>query len=573
MVKSLREKIIDLLLQTKKITAADVEKFVKIQEHTGAKMENILIEKGIISEEDYLAILAKETNTPAVRLDRFEADEEVLPVLAERICQQYNIFPMAKIGNMLTLAMADPMNIFAVDDIKSLTGLEINPVLASETDIKRAIQFWFEESKAKDISDLIGEVKEDEINIVAQGNKKETEGQFDIDKAMFEAEDSPVIKLVNLLLAESLQKRASDIHIEPEEDVLRIRFRIDGMLHDVYDIPKSKQNAVTTRIKIMSKLDITEFRIPQDGRFKIRLGSQEVDFRVSILPISFGEKVVMRLLDKRNLSVGLDSLGFLPEPMELFRQSIAKPYGLILVTGPTGSGKSTTLYSIITQLNTPQRHIITVEDPVEYQVEGIAQVQVKTEVGLTFALGLRSLLRQSPDVILIGEIRDGETADIAVKASLTGQMVLSTLHTNDAPGAITRLIDMGVEPFLVASSLVMACAQRLTRKICPHCKEPYQPEQKVIEEMQLKVDKDTVFYHGKGCAACNKTGYRGRMGTIEVLVLDDTIREMVIKKCSSDEIKEYAAAKGMETLRDNGLRQVKLGMTTLEEILRITSEQ
>ncbi len=573
MVKSLRDKILDYLLEEKRISKSDIERFSKLQEKSNLKMETILIDNGIISAQEYLSMLARETNTPVVCLERIECDPEILNIIPERICQQYSIFPVAKLGNLLTLAMSDPMNIFAMDDIKSLTSFEINTVLASEEDIKKNIQFWYEESKNKDISELIGEVSEEEINVVGEIKKREIEGQFDLDRAMFEAEESPVIKLVNLMLSESYQKRASDIHIEPEEDFLRVRYRIDGMLHDAYQIPKEKQNAVITRIKIMSNLDITEFRIPQDGRFKIRLGQNEVDFRVSILPISFGEKVVMRLLDKRNLSIGLEKLGFLAEPMQKFKDCISKPYGMILVTGPTGSGKSTTLYSIINQLNTSATHIITVEDPVEYQIEGIAQIPVKADIGLTFSAGLRALLRQSPDIILIGEIRDSETADIAVKASLTGQMVLSTLHTNDAAGAITRLIDMGVEPFLVSSSLIMTCAQRLSRKICSNCKEEYTPDPTVVKNLGIKLEKDSVFYHGRGCSHCNNTGYRGRIGTIEVLVIDDKIREMIIKRVSSDEVREYAVTQGMETLRDNGLRQAAIGLTTLEEVLRITSEE
>ncbi|MBM3251749.1 MAG: type II/IV secretion system protein, partial [Candidatus Omnitrophica bacterium] len=373
---------------------------------------------------------------------------------------------------------------------------------------------------------------------------------------------------------EAVKQRASDIHLEPTENGLRIRYRVDGALHDAYNFPKKNQNAILTRLKIMSRLDITEWRLPQDGRFKARYANKEIDFRVSVLPTTFGQKIVLRLLDKANLSIGLDGLGFFPETTAQFKEAIAQPYGMILVTGPTGSGKSTTLYSIINQLNTPERNIITVEDPVEYELDGITQLQVIPEIGLTFSNGLRSILRQNPDVILVGEIRDSETADIAVKASLTGQLVFSTLHTNDAAGAITRLIDMGVEPFLVSSSLIMACAQRLCRRICPACKEPYEVPKNLLDKIGLKPEKGAVFYHGKGCKSCLNTGYKGRMGLLEVLMIDDQIREMVVKRATSDEIKNYALKnRGMVTLWDDAIKKFSLGLTTLEEVLRVTSEE
>ncbi len=571
MVKSLRDRIIDSILNAKKVNRKEIEELVKSQEDSGTKFETALVQKGLISEEEFLAIMSRETNSPAVCLERFEIDKDLMTLIPERICKQYNVFPMVKMSNLITIAMSDPLNIFALDDLKSMTGFEINLVIATEKDITSAIGQVYQELKDENVDEIVGQMKEEDLNVIT--GIKDLEAGVEMDKTLLESEESPIVKLVNLMLVESMRRRASDIHIEPEYDRLRIRYRIDGILHDVYNIPKQKQSAVIARIKIMSRLDITEFRVPQDGRFKIKVAEKEIDFRVSVLPISFGEKVVLRLLDKANLSIGLDKLGFLDEPVKLFKESVAKPYGMILVTGPTGSGKSTTLYSIINQMNTPERHIITVEDPVEYQIEGIAQVQVKPEIGLSFASGLRSLLRQSPDIILIGEIRDSETADIAVKASLTGQLVLSTLHTNDAPGAITRLIDMGVEPFLVSSSLIMACAQRLTRKICSYCKEEFKPDEKVIKDLNLTIEKDTKFYHGKGCKICNNTGYYGRIGTLEVMMMDDEIRDMIIKRLSSDKIKIYAVNKGMEDLRANGLRQAKIGLTTLEEILRITSEE
>jgi len=401
----------------------------------------------------------------------------------------------------------------------------------------------------------------------------EEEGVVDIQEATKQSKVAPIVKVVNLMVAEALESRASDIHVEPQEKNLRIRYRVDGALQEAFSLPKKDQNAIITRLKIMSGLDITEWRIPQDGRFRIRMREKEVDFRVSILPTNHGGKVVMRALDKSSLSIGLDKLGYLPQPLKLFEQAITKPYGMILVTGPTGSGKSTTLYSIITQLNTNEKNIVTIEDPVEYQVDGITQIQVNPSIEFTFSTGLRSILRQTPDIVLIGEIRDFETADIAIKASLTGQLLFSTLHTNDACGAITRLMDMGVEPFLVASSLVAVAAQRLCRKICENCKEPYEITPAVLKRLNIKTSKDATFYHGKGCSKCSNTGYHGRMGTLEVLLIDDAIRDLIIKGKSSDEIKEYAVANGMKTLRENAFKKALSGLTTIEEVLRITTEE
>jgi type II secretory ATPase GspE/PulE/Tfp pilus assembly ATPase PilB-like protein len=379
--------------------------------------------------------------------------------------------------------------------------------------------------------------------------------------------------MVNLVIKEAIRRRASDIHIEPEVDGMRVRYRIDGVLRDILNIPKENQNAVVVRIKIMSRLDITNAHIPQDGRFKLKVNNKEVDFRVSVLPTTFGQKIVMRVLDKGTLSVGLSGLGFEEKSLNILKESIKKPFGMILVTGPTGSGKSTTLYSIISELNTIERNIITVEDPVEYLIEGLTQIQTHPEIGLTFAEGLRAMLRQSPDVVMVGEIRDNETADIAIKASLTGQLVFATLHTNDAAGALTRLVDMEVEPFLVASSLVLVSAQRLCRKICDRCKEPSAVPKKVLERLKVRIPAGVIFYHGKGCVACNETGYLGRMGVTELLEIDDIVRDMLIDGRSSEDIKEYACKeKGMMTLWDDAMAKCVAGQTTLEEVLRIASK-
>jgi type IV pilus assembly protein PilB len=486
--------------------------------------------------------------------------------------------------------MSDPLNIFALDDLKALTGCNIDTVLSSEKEISRAIEAQYR-LESRDIQHILEENSFSQPALEKKDVELVSQEEIELTAALKESEKAPIVKLVNVMLSQALKKRASDIHIEPEYDCLRIRYRIDGALHDVFKIPKVNQNAVLARVKIISNLDITENRIPQDGRFKVRSEGREVDFRVSSLPTTFGQKFVLRALDKANLSIGLDKLGFNEQPLSVFKAAIAKPFGMILVTGPTGSGKSTTLYSVLSQLNTPDRNIITIEDPVEYQIEGITQIQVKPEIGLDFASGLRSLLRQSPDIIMVGEIRDSETADIAIKAALTGQLVLSTLHTNDAISSITRLIDMGVEPFLVASSLIMVCAQRLARKICLNCRKPIEIPDKFLEnigfrplenigkqerdKMPLTEFKEKVtFYTAAGCQYCNNTGFFGRVAILEALLIDNTIREMIIEKKSLDEIKNYAVEKcGMRTLRDDAFLKVKQELTTLEEALRITTEE
>lgn len=549
------------------ITKDELKTALQIQKKKGGNLGRILIRQNLITEKDLLVLLSEELNIPPMNLARYKIDPEVIKFIPEQSARHYQLIPVSKIGNTIIVAMADPLNIFAIDALKALTSYEINPVLSTKEQITEAINdsYSVETMKISDILREFPETKEELIKIVGEDEK------IDLAEMARESKTAPIVRMVDLILVEALKKRASDIHIEPEEDCLRVRYRIDGNLQEAFNLPKKSQNPVLARIKIMSRLDITESRIPQDGRFKVKLQNKEIDFRVSILPVSFGGKVVLRALDKSNLSIGLEKLGFRPQPLAAFQQAIAQPYGMILVTGPTGSGKSTTLYSIINQLSTPERNIITIEDPVEYQIEGITQVQVKPEVGLTLANGLRSLLRQSPDIIMVGEIRDFETADTAIKASLTGQLVLSTLHTNDAVSTITRLVDMGVEPFLVASSLILVAAQRLCRRICSNCKEPYSVSTSALKEVGLEVGKDGPFFHGRGCKSCNNTGYSGRMGTLETLTIDNEIRKMIIDRSSVDEIKRYAKDKGMKVLRENALEKFVDGMTTLEEVLRITA--
>lgn len=572
MVVFLKKRLLEALKNSRLLTQEQLNKAIDIQKSGGGNLGAILLKQGSIKEKDLALLLSSSLNLPILNLSRFTIDPEVVKLIPEKIAKQYRVIPVSKIGNTITLCMVDPLNIFAIDDIKILTSYNIDPVISTDKEVADAIQNYYG-AESSQLSQILKEVKEAEESDPMEVASTESEEIVDIEEAAKQSKVAPIVKVVNLMITEALENRASDIHVEPQEDSLRIRYRIDGTLRKAFSLPKKDQNAVVTRLKIMSGLDITEWRIPQDGRFRIRMRDKEVDFRVSVLPASHGSKVVMRALDRTSLSIGLSKLGYLPGPLKAFEEAIKKPYGMILVTGPTGSGKSTTLYSIITQLNTPEKNIVTIEDPVEYQVEGITQIQVNPEIKFTFATGLRSILRQTPDIVLIGEIRDFETADIAIKASLTGQLLFSTLHTNDACGAITRLIDMGVEPFLVTSSLVAVAAQRLCRKICPNCKEPYEVTPAVLKRLGIKPAKDTVFYHGKGCGKCNDTGYLGRMGTLEILLIDDTIRDMVIKGSSSDEIREYAVSHGMKTLRDNAFKKALAGLTTIEEVLRITTEE
>lgn len=574
MVESFKDRLIDILVNGKLITKEQLAKAMDVQKSSGGSLGKILVEQGFISQKDLMVVMSRQLNIPPIDLSKYKIDKSLISLIPERIVKQYYIMPISKIGSVLTIAMSDPLNIFAIDDIKMLTSYQIQPIIATENDIKDAISAYYG-AEAQDITKMLESGgPSDAIEL----EKEDEDENINVSDVVEESKKAPIVKIVNLILHEAMKRRASDIHVEPCEKILRVRYRIDGNLQDAFLLPKKNQNAITARLKIMSKMDMTETRIPQDGRFKINFDNKEIDFRVSVLPITFGGKIVMRALDKSSLSIGLDKLGFLPKPLSTFKIALARPYGMILVTGPTGSGKLTTLYSIITQINTPERNIVTLEDPVEYEVEGITQIQAKPEIGLTFATGLKSVLRQTPDIVMVGEIRDFETADIAIKASLTGQLILSTLHTNDAAGAMTRLIDMGVEPFLVASSLVLSSAQRLMRRICQNCKEEIAIPRNVLERMGLKPEEIekrglSKAFKGKGCSRCNKTGYYGRFGILETLLVDDNVRDMIMKKTSSDEIKNYAIKElQMLTLRDNALENFAGGVTTLEEVLRVTSE-
>jgi len=569
----IKKRLTDILVEGKYITQKQLDEVIEIQKNTGQELRNILIKKGFIEEQELLSILSKQLFIPYLDLKRYKLDPKIVSMIPEKVAKQYNVVAVSLIGNTLTVGMADPLNIFAIDDLKVLTGCEIDPVIASEKDIQKTMVKYRNASdeavqNIKDISSL--DSKED-MEILKE------EEYIDVGSALEDSQRPPIVRIVDLMIIEALKRRASDIHIEPADKELRVRYRIDGQLHDLFRLPKKNQNAILARIKIISGLDITEARLPQDGRFKAKLKNREIDFRVSALPTTFGQKFVLRTLDRSKLYVGVDKLEISPEPLRLFQEAVTKPYGMILVTGPTGSGKSTTLYSIINQLNVPERNIVTIEDPVEYQLEGITQIQAKPDIGLTFASGLRSVLRQSPDIILVGEIRDFDTADIAVKASLTGQLVLSTLHTNDACGAITRLIDMGVEPFLVASSLIVSSAQRLCRRVCPRCKKPDEISKETLKKLGVydlvQKTNNPKMFHGQGCKYCSNSGYFERMAIHEVVMIDDEIRDLIIKKVSSDNIKEFVTKeKKFRTLRDDAITKWLSGMTTLEEVIRVTTQ-
>ncbi len=565
---ALKEELIQILIKSKRITKERLDEAVDLQQRKKIPLRKILIDKKLISEKELLSLLSERLYIPSLELTKYRFSPEVISLIPEELARKYIIVPISRMGNTLTVAISDPLNIFVLDDLKTITGCNIDIVLSPESEILKVIDTYYRKG-VRDIESILSEAAPSEVSEEAESTIQET---IELSEVIKESQRPLIVQLVDLMLTQALKKRSSDIHIEPFFNGLRIRYRIDGNLYDIFNLPKAKQNAVLARLKIISNLDITESRLPQDGRFKVRLEGKEIDFRVSALPTNFGQKFVLRALDRSNLSVGLDALGFSPAPLGLFKKAIKKPFGMILVTGPTGSGKSTTLYSILNQLNSVERNIVTIEDPVEYQLEGVTQIQAKSDIGLDFASGLRAVLRQSPDIIMIGEIRDGETADTAVKAALTGQLLLSTLHTNDAVSSITRLIDMGVEPFLVASSLIIVCAQRLCRRICLKCKEPVEEPSKFLKSFGL--NEKMKVYKGKGCSSCNNSGFFGRTAILEALMIDDEIREMIIQKKSTDEIKEYAVKElNMKTLRDDGLLKVEQGLITIEEAMRITAEE
>jgi type IV pilus assembly protein PilB len=568
-METVRERILKALSQLPNIKEDDIEFAIAWQKKMGISLGQALIERKLISEKDLMILLVRELHIPSIDLSKYRVDPALKTIISEKIARQYRIMPISKLGDTITVAISDPLNVFAIDDIRNVTGKTVDVVMGAESQILKAIDTFYGTQAAKSVSQLSKDMDIEDFKVVSDG----TIAQASVSDADA-GDQAPIIRMVNLVIKEAIKQRASDIHMEPTEQDMRIRYRIDGILQDILNIPKDSEGAVVIRLKIMARLDITSNQTPQDGRFKMRIGSQEVDFRVSVLPTTHGQKIVMRILDKTNLSLGFNKLGFSNSAIEILQANIIKPFGMVLVTGPTGSGKSTTLYSIINQLNTVDKNIITCEDPVEYLIDGLTQIDVKADIGLTFAAGLKAILRQSPDIVMVGEIRDAETADIAIKASLTGQMVFSTLHTNDAAGALTRLVDMGVEPFLVASSLVVVCAQRLCRKTCQYCKKPVEVSDAVLKKIKNKVKPGTVFYEGKGCEACRFTGYLGRLGITEILEMDDRVREMLLAGKSSDDIKNYAVAnKGMKLLYDDIIDRLCEGQTTVTEVFRVASDE
>ncbi|MFH0828245.1 MAG: ATPase, T2SS/T4P/T4SS family [Candidatus Omnitrophota bacterium] len=571
-MKALKEALIEILLANKLLTKEQLDRALQIQKLKGVSLRKVFVQEKMVSEDELLSLLSTRLYIPSLHLSKYKFDLEIVKLIPEHTARQYCVIVLSRMGPTITVAMADPFNIFAVDDLKVITGCDIDIVLSSEEEINKAIDTQYH-SESKGMEAIL---QEDALKGGGR-EKREVEllkdEEIELSTVLKESEKPLIVKLVDIILTEALSKRASDIHIEPEIDCLRVRYRVDGALHEIIKLPKKNQNAIIARLKIISNLNITESRVPLDGRFKVKFEGKEIDFRVSSLPTTFGQKFVLRVLDKGNLSIGLDKLGFSAEPLRIFKEAVTKPFGMLLVTGPTGSGKSTTLYSVLNQLNTPEKNIITIEDPVEYQLEGVTQIQVRPDIKLDFATALRSVLRQSPDVIMVGEIRDAETADIAVKASLTGQLFLSTLHTNDSLSSITRIIDMGVEPFLVASSLVMLCAQRLARRMCPDCKTPIKVTQDYLKEIGFPLGEKVVFYASEGCKRCNNTGFYGRIAILEAILIDDPLREMIMKQQSLDAIKAYALeVLKMKTLRDDAFIKVKEGLTTLDESLRITTE-
>jgi type IV pilus assembly protein PilB len=582
----------ELLLKEKRITAEQLQDALTYQRQNGGKLGANLVKLGYIQDDEITALLSKQYGVPSISLGQFEIDPAVIKLVPGDTARKYQIIPLSRSGATLTIAMTDPTNVFAMDDVKFMTGYNVEPVVASETGVAESIEKYYGLAPATPAPTRGGTAMapvstESALEMAAKALEEmptdigEVEVMEDLEEISAEAlarqgEEAPVIKLVNVILMSAISKGASDIHIEPYEKEYRVRYRIDGILYNVMTPSLKMRDAITSRVKIMAKLDIAEKRLPQDGRIKIRFNDQgstkDIDFRVSCLPTLFGEKIVMRLLDKGKLMLDMTKLGFEAESLRKLETQIQKPWGMVLVTGPTGSGKTNTLYSSISRINTPETNIMTAEDPVEFNLPGVNQVQVRENIGLNFAAALRSFLRQDPNIILVGEIRDFETAEIAVKAALTGHLVLSTLHTNDAPSTINRLMNMGIEPFLVASSLNLVCAQRLVRRVCAKCKEPEDLPPPALEQIGFSPEeaRGVKAYRGKGCEKCNGTGYKGRVGLYEVMEITDELRELVLVGASALELRRKAIEEGMITLRGSGLRKIKDGVTSVEEVLRET---
>jgi len=560
----------DRLVAEKLITTEQLQRALAEQKGSPDKLGTILVRLQFITEDSLVSFLSKQYAIPAITVAQVDPDPDVLKLVPEQIAKKYGILPIKRMGNTLTLAMADPTNVFALDDVGFMTGLQIQPVVASEAAIRKAFERLYETGGS--VTDMMSELEEADTDVEVVEDGEAAFSKADVFDLKESADEAPVVRLINMILTDAIRRGASDIHLEPYEKVFRVRFRIDGVLHEIMTPPKRLEAALTSRVKIMATMDIAERRLPQDGRIKLRYHQREIDFRVSTLPTIFGEKTVMRILDKEALQLDLGALGFDPWSMEQFTKAIHSPYGMILITGPTGSGKTTTLYSAIHTINSPDINIMTAEDPVEYNLKGVNQVQVNDEIGRTFAACLRSFLRQDPDVILVGETRDLETAQIGIRAALTGHLVLTTLHTNDCPSTPARLLDMGIPPFLVSSSLQLILAQRLGRRVCKDCKEPYEAKEESLAPYgHVPQGVGTVnFYKGKGCQTCNFTGMKGRVAIYEVMPVTTELRDMILRNATTNEIRDVACSQGMKTLRQNALQKVVDGVTTVEEVLRVT---
>jgi len=601
-------KLGEILVRENLLSAQQLRDALDYQRVHGGRLGYNLVKLGLVSDDMITAVLSRQYGVPSVNLELFDIDDTVIRLIPNEVAQKYSVLPLSRVGATLTLAMVDPTNVFAMDDIKFMTGLNIEPVVVSEASVQEAIAKYYDHSREIELAGMVSDVSYESMLTGQNGNGNGSGlaagithddlvslGQFEFDVEGADgleviedneeidlstlsriSEDAPVVRLVNVLMVDALRRGASDIHIEPYEKELRIRFRIDGVLYDIMHPPLKMRDALISRLKIMAKLDISEKRLPQDGRIKIKVKvdarSRELDFRVSTLPTLFGEKVVLRLLDKENLMLDMTKLGFEPESLVKFQRNIVRPYGMVLVTGPTGSGKTNTLYSALQALNTSETNIMTAEDPVEFNLPGVNQVQMKEQIGLNFAAALRSFLRQDPNIILVGEIRDFETAEIAIKAALTGHLVLSTLHTNDAPSTISRLMNMGIEPFLVATSVNLIQAQRLIRRVCKDCKVEHPTPPEALMEIGFNAEESNHLktFKGRGCQTCNGTGYKGRVGLYEVMEVTDEIRELILIGASSLELRKRAIDDGMLTLRESGLHKIRNGITTIEEVVRET---
>jgi len=564
----------DGLVRSGKITRDQLQQGLALQKEKGGRLGSALVKLGTLSEKELVEFLSQHFSVPAIDLHRVEIDESVIKLIPADVARKYTILPVAKVGAKITLAMIDPTNVFAMDDVKFMTGYNVDPVVASESALRIAIDKYYGSTHALELKKVMEDLTEptsgDPLEVLDE------ESELDLEALEKESEEAPVVRLVNIVLTDAIKRGASDIHIEPYEKDYRVRYRIDGVLYEMMRPPLRLREAITSRVKILAKLDIAEKRLPQDGRIKIKTKvhdrMKDLDFRVSVLPTIFGEKVVMRLLDKDNLMLDMTRLGFEAESLRRFEQAILKPYGMVLVTGPTGSGKTNTLYSALSRINTTEVNIITAEDPVEFNLGGINQVQMKEQIGLNFAAALRSFLRQDPNIILVGEIRDFETAEVAIKAAMTGHLVLSTLHTNDAPSSINRLMNMGIEPFLAATSVHMIVAQRLVRRICGGCREPIEMPAAALVNLGFseREVRTLKLFRGRGCERCSNTGYKGRVALYEVMPVDDEIRELILSGATAIELRAKAIEQGMLTLRGSGLQKIRDGVTTIDEVVRET---